>query len=291
MTETEANWNWFGRPSWTEPCAIVDSCLLTMELWRVTASPQYLNDAHRIFYNGLGYGQKPGGGFGCDLLTAMDGLGTSNRHWDVPWCCNMRGAVGLAAGLQSHAEWRADTLILPFYTDGALSGGGWTITEQTGWPINGEITLRFRRAGDQPRTVQRASFFVPTVSPPASIKPSINGQEIPAQFSDGFITVPFPQTDSFEVRVQMDLPLRTEPTHNLASRKDVVSIRHGFLVLGTPDNQRLASVRLQDLQPLGQGRYRVGVDGPVLVPISQMPFSSYTEQSPWRAQVLFQLGH
>lgn len=64
-------------------------------------------------------------------------------------------------------------------------------------------------------------------------------------------------------------------------------MRYGFLVLGTPDGQTLAGLRLQDLQALGGGRFRVGADGMVLAPLCEMPFSAATREAPWRAQVLF----
>ncbi len=41
MTENYANYNWFGRPEWTEPCAVVDSFMAAVALWRHTGDAQY----------------------------------------------------------------------------------------------------------------------------------------------------------------------------------------------------------------------------------------------------------
>jgi hypothetical protein len=289
MTETEANWNWFGRPTWTEPCAIVDSFLLALDLWRVTGNPEYLNDAHRIFYNGLGYGQKPHGGFGCDSCAGMDGLQMTNRHWDVPGCCNMRGAVGLSGAAAARVETRGNTLLLPFYADGRFQAGGWSVTEQTGWPLQGEVTLQFRHEATNPPAAGRIGFFVPVEASRASVKVFLNGQETAGEWRDGFLTAVLPQSEAFQLRLQMDLPLRAEAPHNPSTRKDVVTLRYGFLVLGTPEGGMLPPIRLEDLQPLGGGRYSVPDAGLVLEPLCQMPFKPSTQARSWREQVLFQL--
>ena len=57
MTENYANDNWFGRPTWTEPCAIVDSFLLASGLFQETGDYAYAQAANRIYANGMGYAQ------------------------------------------------------------------------------------------------------------------------------------------------------------------------------------------------------------------------------------------
>ena len=53
------NLNWWGRPdTWTEPCAIVDSLMLSGELYRVTGREMYRRCAARIFRNGLASSQR-----------------------------------------------------------------------------------------------------------------------------------------------------------------------------------------------------------------------------------------
>ncbi|MFR1478378.1 MAG: hypothetical protein ACLSB9_23170 [Hydrogeniiclostridium mannosilyticum] len=52
MTENYANDNWFGRPAWTEPCAIVDSFLLASGLFQETGVYAYAQAANRIYANG-----------------------------------------------------------------------------------------------------------------------------------------------------------------------------------------------------------------------------------------------
>jgi hypothetical protein len=66
-----------------------------------------------------------------------------------------------------------------------------------------------------------------------------------------------------------------------------VTLRYGYLVLGTPDGQTVAGLRVQDLRPLSDGRFELGRGGMVLAPLCGMPFSGATREAPWRAQVLF----
>jgi len=290
MTENEANWNWFGRPSWTEPCAIVDSFLLAMELWRATAHASYLDDAHRIFYNGLGYGQKTDGGFGSDAFSREGGLAIANRHWDIPWCCNMRGACGLAGAAAAREEWRAGpgVLILPFYSDGAIRAGGYDLSEETDWPLEAVVTIRGRREPGAPPTLHQLNFFIPSACPPSAVRLQLDDHAIPAEVRNSFAAVSLPPgVRNFTVRLAMALPVRIERPHNPATRADLVTVRYGYLLLGTPDGQTLSSLRLEDLKPLGAGRFKVDKGGLVLVPLCEMPFSEATPAAPWRTQVLF----
>ncbi|MDD4772634.1 MAG: glycoside hydrolase family 127 protein, partial [Eubacteriales bacterium] len=66
MTAGYENYNWFGRPEWTEPCAVIDSFIVAMQLYINTSLTRYLDTAQRIYYNGIGRGQRPNGGFGCN---------------------------------------------------------------------------------------------------------------------------------------------------------------------------------------------------------------------------------
>ena len=88
------NLNWWGRPdTWTEPCAIVDSLMLSGELYRVTGREMYRRCAARIFRNGLASSQREDGGAGTDTVVFRDQPGFDG--WEAPFCCSMRLAEGL----------------------------------------------------------------------------------------------------------------------------------------------------------------------------------------------------
>ena len=98
MTATYQNLNWWGCPdSWTEPCAIVDSLMVALELYKITKEPDYRSLAARIYHNGLATAQRDNGGAGTDCIVldgvcdtlAMGGL------YEAYFCCTMRLAEGL----------------------------------------------------------------------------------------------------------------------------------------------------------------------------------------------------
>ena len=100
MTEHYANTNWFGRPdSWTEPCAILDSFMVATELWQFTGDPAYLEDAHRIWFNGVGRGLRSNGVLGTDTCDYHSDF-VLVRIYDSYFCCTMRGGEGHARAAQ-----------------------------------------------------------------------------------------------------------------------------------------------------------------------------------------------
>ena len=97
MTATYQNLNWWGRPdSWTEPCAIVDSLMLALELFKATKNEKYRTVAARVWHNGLSTSQRSNGGAGTDHLV-LDGVGDLlfARLYEAYFCCTMRLAEGL----------------------------------------------------------------------------------------------------------------------------------------------------------------------------------------------------
>ena len=105
MTDNFANDNWFGRPEWTEPCAIVDSLLLHLALHRATARPEYLDYARLIWFNAFLPAQRANGGFGCDNCLHGKDSGTrlKVKISEAFFCCTMRAAEGFAAVAQAPA--------------------------------------------------------------------------------------------------------------------------------------------------------------------------------------------
>jgi len=96
MTYTYQNFNWWGRgDTWTEPCAIVDSLMLGLELYKLTGEEAYHTYAVRIYHNGFSTLQRYNGGAGTDktVSNTTDTLGI--HGYEAPFCCTMRLAEGL----------------------------------------------------------------------------------------------------------------------------------------------------------------------------------------------------
>ncbi len=97
MTYTYQNFNWWGRSdSWTEPCGIVDSLMLALELYKATKDDSYRKMASRIYHNGFATMQRDNGGAGTDHLVCKDGNDSLSMHmYEAYFCCSMRLAEGL----------------------------------------------------------------------------------------------------------------------------------------------------------------------------------------------------
>ncbi len=99
MTYTYQNANWWGRnDSWTEPCCIVDSLMLSCELYKATGKAEYRTLAARIWHNGLSTSQRSNGGAGTDtVITKAEGGREILRAdmYEAYFCCSMRLAEGL----------------------------------------------------------------------------------------------------------------------------------------------------------------------------------------------------
>ncbi len=95
MTINYANINWFGKSSWTEPCAVVDSFILAKQLYEVTNKYDYLELMNRIYYNAILVGQRSNGGAGCETCLLSHDDEFKIHTYEAYFCCSMRLAEGL----------------------------------------------------------------------------------------------------------------------------------------------------------------------------------------------------
>lgn len=98
MTYTYQNLNWWQRhDSWTEPCAVVDSLMLALELYKVTEDETFRKIAARIYHNGFSTLQRDNGGAGTDTLVTDDSPWDylKARTYEAAFCCSMRLSEGL----------------------------------------------------------------------------------------------------------------------------------------------------------------------------------------------------
>ena len=163
MSENQANWNWFGRPTHTEPCAVVDSFMIAVQLWQQTGKPVYLEQAHLIYYNALGHGQRANGGFGCDTCLGAETATLKVKIMEAWWCCTMRGSEGLSRAAEYAFMQESGALILPFFHPGTArletAGGVLQVETQTNYPYEGEVRLKVVTA---PAGAVEIRLFVPS---------------------------------------------------------------------------------------------------------------------------------
>ncbi len=143
MTLTYQNMNWWMRPdSWTEPCAIVDSLMLALELYKATKREDYRHLASRIYINGFASLQRDNGGAGTDTVVRADGKEyLAADMYEAFFCCTMRLAEGLWYIYENISSLHFDEGKLPQKTsDGVymcgdciyaeISGGGENFAER-----------------------------------------------------------------------------------------------------------------------------------------------------------------
>lgn len=96
MTLTYENYNWFGRKdTWTEPCAVTDSFILSVRLYKLLKEQKYLTLARRIWFNGLQFCQRENGGAGPNTCVTEKQPILKISMYEAPFCCTMRYAEGL----------------------------------------------------------------------------------------------------------------------------------------------------------------------------------------------------
>jgi hypothetical protein len=290
MSANFENFNWFGRPEWTEPCAVVDSFLAAVQLWRFTEETHYLATAQQIFYNGLGVEQRYNGGFGCNTCAgANDSPYLEVRTNEAHWCCTMRGAEGLARAAQFAAFTRGEQIFLPFYQDGdydlPLPGGRLRLHETTRYPLEGQIRLEVV-AGSGSAAI---CLFLPAWS--AGHQLWLNGQRLNPhnQAATGWMMVERGWQVGDVLELSFDLLLTGTPSTNPHLQPNGMAWQHGPLLLGCTCKPGDPPQRIHDasqLAALGAGQYQTP-NGVLLSPVMHLLDPGVWQENAYRRQVLF----
>lgn len=291
VTEAHGNYNWFGRPDWTEPCAIVDAFLLAVQLWSATGEGELLEEAHRIFYNALAHAQRPNGGYGCDCCVGARGQTVLAPHefFEAPWCCSMRGAEGLARAAQYGWFTDADAIILPFYFGGEarikFPDGGLTLEQTSDYPRTGSAVLRVIKSTlTEPKALK---FFAPSWSPAAGFRVMRNGAALTVSVGGPFAVVNAPLLEGDEIAVSFPVRFTAAPLQNPARQPGHHRFAHGPMLLGVSDGVPVALAAGDRFAPLGAARYRSGSTGRELAPLPALIELTEAEAKARRTQLVF----
>ena len=190
MTECFGNYNWFDRyDTWTEPCAIVDSYMLAVQLWQYTGEIIYRNDAELIYYNAIAHAQRANGGFGCDNCP---GIGSKNLSLEpfideASWCCTMRGGEGLSRAVGYAYFTEGNSIVIPFYHSSEatvrLSHGQFvSIIQSTAYPFGNQVVLKIVDSNVKDACLRLAVPY--WMGQP---RLTLNGKSFPYKLSNGFI--------------------------------------------------------------------------------------------------------
>jgi len=115
LTAGYQSFNRFGRPEWSEPCAVIDSFILAMNMYTYTNNSSYIDFAQRVFYNAIGRSQRHNGGFGSDSC-AIDGI-IRNVCYENSRCCTMRAGEGLAEFVRFSYFVDGNFIMIPYLTN------------------------------------------------------------------------------------------------------------------------------------------------------------------------------
>jgi uncharacterized protein len=289
MTENYENYNWFGRPTWTEPCAVIDSFLLAEWLWRISKQPGFLELAHDIWFNGIAFEQRANGGFGCNSCAGAESPDIApTRVFEASWCCTMRGAEGLAHAIGMSAYLEDDALILPFYNDGVLTVPFAEATAvlllRTQYPEAGSVVLDVLAgsAGHHP-----LKFFVPSWVDVCSIALDVDGTPTAYEMCDGFLSAGISLEPGRRIALSFGIDLRKVRARNVHSIGDHVMFRHGTLILGAKDLADRIPYDTDDFHYLGNAQYGHGHSDMTLFPLRTHLHLSIPDQMRDRRSILF----
>lgn len=298
MTEHYANYNWWGRPRWTEPCAVIDSFILANWLWRLTGEKKYLADAHHIYHNGVAHAFRSEGCFGTDWCLgahppAEDGnhdpLVVQPRTYEVYWCCTMRGGELFGRACEAAVYTDDEGLVFPHFHNVAGEAAGLRFEVATSYPVEGKMTVRILAAKTtKERTLK---FFLPPWKTLRSPKLRLNGKAVKLENADGFAVLRSRLRKGDVVEYEFGCGLHVAKPHNKNTVPGVHSFRHGPMLLvvdqgsvgeegNVPPTATAKSLGTKTVfEPLGDAKYR-SKNGVTLTPIFDI--RSLTE--PWHAR-------
>lgn len=237
MTEHYCNYNWWGRPRWTEPCAVIDSFILSTWLWRYYGEPAYLADAHHIYYNGIAHAYRHEGCFGTDWCVGAhnsedednpDSRLLAPRTYEVYWCCNMRGGEFFARAQEALCYEQDGTLYLPFFNNAIIRHKALTLGMKTCYPVEGSVELEVIAAGDEELTL---ALFLPPWAAREQLRLTLNGQAVAPRVEKGFTFLTARPSVGDRIEYDFGLGFHVAEPVNENTIKGAHSFRHGPLLL------------------------------------------------------------
>jgi uncharacterized protein len=290
MTDTFENHNWFRRPEWTEGCAVVDSFITAVQLWRFTGDVKYLEDAHHIYYNGLCVNQRGNGGLGCDSCLSRDKPLLTIKTQEARWCCTQRGADGLTRAAQYCFFTSEAGVVIPFYQDAeaTLRWGGQSLTlrEQAAYPWEGSVRMEVAAAQcDEPRTL---SLFTPSWAGQPVLR--LNGREQRVAGQGGFLTIQRRWRAGDVVELSFEQSVVSRPPVNRANgadRGEYHTFHYGPLILGYPGPKAVTLKPDTRFHRKGERGFAVEETDVILQPIYHLLDPAVSMDRGYQRQILF----
>lgn len=261
-TDAYGNYNWFGAPRWTEPCAIIDSFIIATSLWRFTKQSLYLEDAHHIYFNALSHAHRINGSFGsdrcCGAIETEDNQFLAPINYETYWCCTMRGGEGFSRAIEYSFFADDDTVVVPYYNNCAATvrfdDGHIKLEEITDYPYFGNVCFKILRT-----TVKEAKtfkFFAPSWTKQDKVEVKLNGETIKAQFADGFLAIGTALKAGDKIDFDLGLSARVEETRLKNSIKGFHKYSFGPMLLGLKSGVSINSLEGNKFENYAESKYK-----------------------------------
>lgn len=261
-TEAYGNYNWFGAPRWTEPCAIIDSFIVAVWLWKHTENPVYLNDAHLIYFNAIAHGSRINGSFGtdrcCGAIETEDNQFLTPVNYETYWCCTMRGGEGYSRAIEYNFFTDGNTAYLPFYNNCTatlrFTDGFVRVEEKTKYPYYGNATLEVLESTSN--CASTFKFFVPSWSDYDNLKLYLNGKIVKTTMEKGFIILTEIVKAGDKIEFDLNLSLRVEHTSFQNSVKGYNKFFYGPMLLGCKSKAEINSLDGNRFENYAESKYK-----------------------------------
>ncbi len=289
MTENYENYNWFQRPEWTEPCAVVDSYQLALDLWKHTGEIKYLEDAQLIWYNAISFEQRDNGGFGLSNCVGPSDHFLEVHAYEAHWCCTMRGAEGIAERVQSLFFRRGDTVFIvdmqPSEAEIEMPGGSMAVQVETGYPFGQKVDLSIRESHLTDEAVIK--LFIPRWM--ENIRLAKGGKKMDVVMDNDFLVIrgEFQAGDHYEIAFSQH-PQKVKPVGS-NTPPGLFKIQYGPLVLGVDD--RPEAVKLPgklSIEKTGVREFNVMDSNLTLHPVYHLMDEKVNPGNGYRIQLLFE---
>ena len=289
MTENYENYNWFGRPAHTEGCAVIDSFLLAVELWKATGQQNYLHDAHLIYYNGVRHNQWTNGGFGANNCLGTKENARLTHKVEATWCCTMRGSEGLAKAGQYGYFYDQDNIYIPFYHNSTavlkFKDGDLHLGLKSSYPEKGDVRISVIKSTlAKTKTVY---LFIPEWIDRHSIKVNSRVGQLDYKQKNGFLSFLLGPNISDPISITFDILFYTKPPHQENIQTRYTKYFHGPVLLGCNSNQIINfSPHIKFEATNDPGKYRTS-SGVTIKPLNTLEFENIEAQKKSSFQFLF----
>lgn len=286
-TENYANYNWFGRPEWTEPCAVVDSYMLSSQLWQITGKPEYAEDAQLIYYNAIGFGQRANGGFGTDNCSGANSTFLHADTYEAYWCCTMRGGEGLASIAQNLFFKSSRSIYIPSFENASvnikLEDDSILLDETTDYPFGNEVNFSVKETSLSfapgikllaPEWIQNPEVFV-------------NGKKIKTDLENGFVCFTKKLGKGDQISYRFELKSGAEKLENPNSLAGYHKYFYGPLILGHKGKEEIRVSHQVQFEPKGNKTFGIKNDTLQFIPVYHLLNPEVKKETGYQVQVIF----